>query len=271
MNKNVNEELLKIYEEWEEKVLRPYINECTDKGYYKADGKTGKRKKAYEGTQLSCPFYMGLTDDYINNIDNKKRVMIVGQEARGYGIYTRDKNKEAYKPEGSQEWTKSYLSRQISLKENCGELKHNASRFWDLFRALKDDYVLCWTDIDKVYYNRDGDYKGTLTEEGESCLNKRYGEDEKSILAREIKLAEPDYIVFVIGPSYHISLEKSFGLEEDALKKALNVSNGLMPISESLKIDIPAFWTYHPANRKKVNVVDRVAKSLSGDVKNDKE
>lgn len=264
MDKNVNAELLKVYEGWEEDLLSKYIDKYTDKGAYNADGGNGKRKKSYEGTQLSCPFYMGLTDDYTNNPCNKKRVMIVGQEPRGYGIYTRDKNEDAFKPKSSQEWAKCYLRRQIGLKDNCGDLNYNASRFWGLFRALKDDYVLCWTDIDKVYYNRDGDYKGTLTSKGEAYLNQRYGDEKKSVLEREIELAKPDYIVFVIGPSYHVSLEQSFGIEEKiAQENTPNIEKKIISISNLLKIDIPAFWTYHPANRRGVNVIELVKEKLS--------
>lgn len=272
MNKNVNEELLEIYSEWETTVLKQYVNDCTNKGVYNADGNIDRKKwnKKREDTQLSCPFYMGLTNDYIENPLSKKRVMIVGQEARKYGIYTRDKDKRKYQSEYSQDWAIRYLSKQIYPEQDYGDVEYNPSRFWSLFRSLKDNYVLCWTDIDKVYYSLDGN-KGTLTAKGEAYLNDRYGNNQKmSVLEREIKLAEPDYIVFVIGPTYYVSLEKSFGVAE-SLKKNLTSELGLIDVTKELGLGIPAFWTYHPANRKKVNVVNCVAKALSGYVKNDKE
>lgn len=257
---SINEQLLKVYKTWEAEVLKPYIVERTDAGYYNADNKTGKWNKKYEGSQISCPFYMGLTDDYINS--DKKRVMIVGQEARGYGIYTRDRDKKGYEAQSSQEWSNTYLSRQLCLQDNNGDLKYNASRFWALFRALKDDYALCWTDIDKVYYNKEGDYKGTLTYEGEAYLNQKYGDDKKSILEREIDLAKPDCIVFVIGPKYYVSLKQSFGIK-DKFQGELTTISQIVDVSKDLNLGIPAFWTYHPANRSKVNVIAAVKEALS--------
>lgn len=269
---NVNKKLLDVYENWEESLLVPYIEYHTVTGYYSAEKdikhERDKNKCLREGTQISCPFYMGLTDDYINS--DKKRVMIIGQEARGYGVYTADKNKEGFEPESSQKWSKCYLSRQTNLQEADRDLKYNASRFWALFRALKTDYALCWTDIDKVYYNKlqdnkDGKYTGTLTYGGEAYLNQKYGEDNKSILEREIELAEPDYVVFVIGPNYHVSLEKSFGFEYKKLSEEWNKQvkdKKWCDITNVLAIGKPAVWTYHPAARN-VDVIAAVKEALS--------
>jgi uracil-DNA glycosylase len=96
----------------------------------------------------------------------------------------------------------------------------------------------------------------------------------KSLLQREIELAKPDAVVFVVGPSYHVSLETAFDLENKkdySLKKyAPNVQNNIVSdITKFVDIKndgkpIPVFWTYHPAymNRNKKLGFDNIVNQL---------
>lgn len=120
----------------------------------------------------------------------------------------------------------------------------------------ENDINVCWNNIDKVYYSRgNSDYKGTLTYEGEEYLSAPYGvrEDKKSLLQREIEIAKPDALLFVTGPQYYISMAKAFNISPNVLKGKLNKNSRIVDIRSDLGIDIPAFWTYHPANRVCIN------------------
>jgi len=248
MDKNINEQLLDAQKDWVELIFKPFVQKYTNHGVCK------DTKRADE--VISCPFYFGLTDEYI--LTDKKRIMIVGQEARGFGNWERDKNTRSYQAEYSQAWAKEYLQKQIgnNFTSKFG-IKYNHSNFWQLFRVLSKDFAVCWNNIDKVYYGKDGSYKGTLTTSAEKFLSARYPSyneiEEKSLLQREIQIAKPNMVLFLTGPTYHVSMETAFDLNENSLidyrpKKSRMLSN----ISDIIKIStedakfIPVLWSYHP-------------------------
>ena len=249
MNHEVNKKLLEAANDWTVERFQPYVQEYTVKGNY-----VGEEKKRL-GEYISCPFYLGLSDEYIENPQGKTRLMIIGQESRGFGSWDRDNKKESYMPHCSQAWAVEYLNKQLD-KDFTGKfgVQYNKSRFWNLFRSLKNDFVLCWNNLDKVYFGKDENYKGTLTYSAEKELSKSYGTDEKSLLEREIEIADPDVLLFVTGPGYALSMETAFGID-GKLSEKLNKENGIRDITEIINIGKQkrAFWTYHPANRQGVD------------------
>lgn len=248
----MNRKLREAAETWVKERLEPYINDdetdCDKDGLYKGDNKYKK------GKYLSCPFYMGVTEDYALRTKSS-RVMIIGQEARHYGTWKDNRSDSNYTPTESQEWAIDYLLYQIKTPNTAShfEINNNKSRFWQAFRKLnRNDINVCWNNMDKVYYSRgNSDYKGTLTYEGEEYLSAPFGvgDYKKSLLQREIEIVEPDALLFITGPTYYVSMAAAFGLPPQQLYGRLNTSNKIVDITSDLNIDIPAYWTYHPANR----------------------
>ena len=255
MNEDKNKRLREAVEEWVEKKLIPYIadesTDCDKEGNYK-ETKPGK-----EPLSLSCPFYMGITEEYEART-KKSRVMIIGQEARHYGLWKENRNDFGYKPDESQAWAIEYLLCQLKMPKANSRFNHeyNKSRFWHTFRTLNDnDINVCWNNVDKVYYSRGNhEYKGTLTYEGEEYLSAQYGSDKKSLLQREIEIADPDALLFVTGPTYYKSMAIAFGVSPEKLEGKLDKDNNrIVDITTELSTPIPAYWTYHPANRLEIN------------------
>lgn len=281
MDKNVNKLLLEEQKYWVDNILRDYWNIIIN----------NEMSCTPTNKILSHPFYMGLTDEYINNLDVKKRVMIVGQEAMGYGLLCDGTAKYGFvascnpkkceestnEPQNSQEWAKAYLIKQLQ-KINiplpaCYKkaIKSNSSPFWKFLRTLNDNFVLCWNNLDKVYFAE----IGKLSEKAEERLSVPYSKDnekEKSLLQREIEIADPDMVVFVTGPKYCKSMSVAFGLKNNKLKdKIPSSTNILTDITETINVKshttknyIPIYWTYHPnfLIRKKERF-DKVIKKIT--------
>lgn len=309
--------LLSAMRAWYESVFTDYINNCTDNGKYRWTSLDDKRK----GSELSCPFCMGLTDKYIDS-GNKIKVMIVGQEARGFGWWSKKlqgKNdiwnesaeaNEGWTSKGFQDWAVEFMNSQIGRSEKYG--KENWP-FWDFFRSLSEfkDVELCWDNVDKVYYGHGGDQdkkgndkkekdQGTLTYKAETVLSKPFTVDNGeplSLLQREIKIADPDVIVFAVGPNYALSLDVALGIsdkdrdnmsESDLSKKSSKVSelfdtprprpNRERCVVQNEKIqaavnalfehkEVATLWTYHPGYLRRKNIFDdavnKIGKFLS--------
>lgn len=247
MDKNVNEKLLEAAKGWTEELFVPFVENNTDNGNYA--GKETKRVGEY----ISCPFYLGLTDEYIVNSEHKPRVMIIGQEARHYGSWVRDNKTSSFMPLMSQAWAIEYLNKQLDIGfTGKFGVQYNKSRFWNLFRVLSKEFAVCWNNLDKVYFGKDENYKGTLTYEAEKILSQRYGAENKSLLEREIEIVKPDALLFVTGPSYAISMETAFD-KNGKLSGFLNKKDGISDVTHILNVRMPAFWTFHPANRQGVD------------------
>lgn len=258
--KNANEELRNVQKAWAEQYLQKYISLCEEESSAYHKDKGSKRN----GFELSCPFCMGVTQEYIANKDNKKKIMIVGQQPLGFGcwndhiedFYSED-DKNEWSHIGLQNWAIEYLKTQLGNKTERG-IKYNSSPFWRLFRALKENYALCWNDIDKVYYGKkDNDFhEGTLTYEAERFLSApfEYKGKKISLVKREIEIARPDVVIFATGPSYALSM--AIALDYEYPKKPINSIKNIHlrqadPVKEldSIKLDdkiIKVLWTYHP-------------------------
>lgn len=254
---NINEQLLVVIKKWVSDVLeKDFIgnenSDCAQNGDY-----IGKIKKRI-GQSLSCPFYMGVSKDYEINRQNKPRVMVIGQEARHYGSWKTNRDDFGYKAEESQQWAIEYLQCQLkmpTIENSRFNICYNKSKFWNAFRALdRHGLAVCWSNVDKVYYSMgNATYKGTLTYDAERILSEQYGADCKSLLQREIEIVAPDFILFVTGPTYYISMATAFGVSENELSKKPTKSNPIINISDDLRINIPTFWTYHPNNQLGIN------------------
>lgn len=298
-----NDELREIMKSWIDNVFKPY---------YEGESKKYRDEK---NVDLSCPFYFALSDKYVQWENGKKRLMIVGQEPRGFGSWSKDNEKPGYEGKTSQDWAQTFLDAQLkktakisSFNKDEGEpykCEPLYSPFWDFVRKLNEKFVVCWNNVDKVYFtngvntdredNSDEtghkkDYpKETLTYEAETHLSKRFDHngENKSLLWREIKIADPDAIVFAIGPYYAVSLdvalgitEKNYtGLIESALKKVSElfkgednptqekfiVENDLLTraVEEILGREIPVFWTYHPGALQRSKKMDCVIERIN--------
>ena len=264
VDETVNENLLNEQKYWATHVLGQYITDKNPCLLY--DGECKKR----HGEKLSHPFYMGLSDEYIH-CQGKKRVMIVGQEARGFGEIddgtahyeflgsqeVKPSSEQTNEPTYSQRWAIAYYENQVHGKDSIDfKIDPNPCPFWSLFRAIENGgFVPCWNNLDKVYFGdlyRDGDEQKSLSEPAEVALSRQYARNgdstPKSLLQREIELAQPDIVLFVTGPNYAKSMEIAFGVSGQ-LNGRLNKDKKILKITDTLSIGRPAFWTYHPANR----------------------
>lgn len=78
----MNEELYKFQKEWFDTIFEPYIKENPN-------------------ANITYPFFTGVPEQYVNS---NKRIMIIGQETRGWGIYKPD-----WTLKDSRQWTVDYL------------------------------------------------------------------------------------------------------------------------------------------------------------------
>lgn len=229
-----NDLLLKAQKVWKE--------ECYDK--VKANYKTDASKKGI----LSYTFNLGVSDEYVKS---PKKIMIVGQEARGH---THDEEYWCLKR------TVDYMNCQVHGKKNpkYKRDKCNRSPFWRFFRKIDNDgqgYSPCWNNIDKVTryeIARSGEEKERkIDDDDRKVLNQKLSLGQ-SLLQKEIEIVEPDIVVFAIGtnPAYLCALRAAFGLEKEWGEYCPSLTPTLdgccREISKILNLDVPTYWTYHP-------------------------
>lgn len=207
--------------------------------------------------------------------------MIVGQEANGHTF-----DYVNWGHENWQEWAIAYLDFQCCHKTSGKwNFSKNHSPFWAFINKLKESgYGVCWNNIDKArrYVQVDGnkyseDYLLEQNDNDEnkdrSILHKKIF-DGKSLLQKEIEIAQPDAIVFAIGPKnpYYHTLSLAF-FDGDKVDGYLNERGVKYPqlkddkycidISRYLKLDIPAFYTYHPNYLQLKKLLDDVVKIIT--------
>ncbi len=306
--KDKNNLLLKAQQAWYEKVMIPYITEPTDDGKHSGDGEENSATKGID-TEISCPFCMGLTDEYIGS--NKKKIMIIGQAARKLGSWSRqwkgiepgilfkdvDNKEEHWPAKRMQNWANDYLNVQQRLKQPDKDNEYNSSAFWDFFRYIKklNDASLCWDDVDKVHFVRSEgktETEWSLTYMDEVYLSAKYEYDNEnySLLQREIKIANPDVVIFAVGPTYALSIDVALGItdsehqnmsEKELSRKSLKVSklfenypnkNTCVVQNDDLKIrinkllerkDVVVLWTYHPAALRRMDLYSKALEEIT--------
>lgn len=257
-----NDELLSIQKEWQNKLYREVFDNY----------------KKNETDKLSCAFSFGVSERYLNS---DKKIMIVGQEANGHSYDYAEwgiENENGLKK--FQNWAVDYLDFQVyNENQNNRNFKINHSPFWKFCRDLAKEFGVCWNNIDKVrrYTRQDGvafveDYlletRDSNKQKDRSILHRKiFG--GKSLLQKEIEIAKPDAVVFAIGPSwpYYHSLSLAF-FDGAAVDKELNDCGVKYPdmksgyycveIGEFLRLDIPAYYTYHPNYLLRKNCLDKV-------------
>ena len=173
----MNNQLNSLQKIWLENIFDPYV-------------------KNNPNLNISYPFFTGVSDKYISA---EKRIMIVGQETKGWSVYKPD-----WTIEDSQQWTIDYLNYQLhysndeNLKERFG--RRNSSPFWSFFKVFsKNNLVPCWNNIDKAQ-RCFGNKTMPLTEEIEIELNKNLPNSKKTVFQNEIDITKPNVIVFITGP-----------------------------------------------------------------------
>lgn len=226
---NLNKELLEIQEQWNQCVLFPYIESHNDH-------------------ILSRPFYFGVSDEYMGS---PKKIMIVGQETRDYGSYHDD-----WPMPDIQKWGIDYLRRQLwSVRSE--DFKYNRSGFWKLFRCFeKCGYVPCWNNIDKIHQQKGMASTIRLTDDHKRVFCRQYGNDNKSLLRREIEIVKPDAVVFITGPKYHVSMTESLGLPEGSLDEEKPTREYFCrEITKKAGLGMPTFWAYHPSYLNRIHKI----------------
>lgn len=203
-------------------------------------------KEIYDGWRLgnekenngySAMFRMGFPDEYIDS--HRPLLMYVGQE---------DLNGNKGKP---QAWVRKYQTIQRT-KNNDIDPKEDVrySPFWALYRTFCDmGYNSLWNNLDKLLKIEKDSVK-LLEKEDAVAFNAPYGEDEISVLQREINLLKPKVIVFAIGPreKYRASLAAAFSIDVSLLYPYRPTRQCCVTdISSVLGLrDTVALWTYHP-------------------------
>lgn len=222
----MNEQLNKYQENWLKNIFEPYVQRNPNQG-------------------ISYPFFTGVSDEYENA---SKKIMIVGQETRGWSQYKPD-----WTTVDSQKWAVDYLRYQLyysndaELKERLKIKKRNSSPFWGFFKAFsKENVVPCWNNIDKAQRNIN-EKTMPLTIDIERKLNQKLPGSDFTLFQKEIEIIKPDVIVFITGPDYHNTMEVAMNLEENSLQGVgLTTQTGCIDISSITNLGIPTFWTYHP-------------------------
>ena len=236
MLQKTNKELLRLQEEW--------LEQCD----------AGKLASIYP---LSRPFSFGVTQHYI---ESDCRIMVIGQEAKDYGSYTSDWPLPAI-----QQFTVDYTDRQLGYRKT--DNKYNRSPFWKLFRSLDQlGLAPAWNNVDKFHQIKDT--KTTpLSLEVERQLNIPYGDDNLTLLQREIEVAQPTAILFVTGPYYHETMARSLGIADERITKQSPSSDcECRNITNICGIGLPVFWSYHPAYLQRKHKLKDTVESLANEV-----
>lgn len=254
----INKSLLEKQRKWEEECYKP-LKEV----YENNEAKLGK---------ISCAFSFGVSDHYVNA---NKKVMIIGQEANGHTFDYKKWGLNSW-----QTWAISYLERQV-YKEHTDDLGYNRSPFWRFFRKFeKSGYAPCWNNLDKVRRYICVDEKDWVEsklsyDEQNSDREKLNAKifDGKSLLQKEIEIASPDIIVFIVGPNnpYYHALGLAF-FDGDRVDSKLeevypkhSEKDCCQEFSKMLGLNVPTYWTYHPNFLSRNGLFNKVVGKIIGD------
>lgn len=248
----INQKLLKTQQDWQTKSYNDVL-------------------KGNEGS-ISCAFSCGVSNKYL---ESDKKIMIVGQEAIGLTC-----KYDVWDLPNMQEWYIKYFERQLRICKH-GDISWNRSAFWQFMRKLNDEgYFPCWNNIEKVIRYKYGvafdNHKFEKTDNGaeqevfhvyeneREALN-RPCLDGKTLLQKEIEIAQPDIVVFVVGPHnpYYNAMELAFNLDENQLKDYYPTNERyITEVSDVLGLNIPTYWTYHPQFLSRKKYFDDVIKFI---------
>lgn len=226
----MKDELKKVYLEWEQEILLPF-------------------KSTRDDNQYSSPFYMGYSQHYSAD---KKIIMVIGQEARNWNTLNTD-----WPIDEIQKWYEKFIAKQLfNVQNECSYLN---SPFWRFSRNLQSlNYNIVWNNLDKLHRYDENNKTKSLKVADEKELNKRFGNDNKSLLEREIDIIKPDCIIFVTGPAYYKSMCACFGIEPTTLAEYRpNSQNLCTEIENILNYKGKVFWAYHPSHLSYIHGFDK--------------
>ena len=224
---------------WNETVLKPFFELHSE-----------------ASATMSRPYYMAVSDEYVKSA---RRIMIIGQETKGFGLYT-----DLWSFEDIREWGVDYLRKQIygidSVKNKC---TYNRSAFWNFFRLLeRSGFAPCWNNIDKIHQTVSGNTV-PLSIEMEAYFCKQYGTPKQSLIQQEIDICKPNCILLITGPNYTHSMSASFGIEETTLSHYRpKIGSPIADITELLDLGVKTIWTYHPTFLNRHHVLNDVANQV---------
>lgn len=213
MVKEKREQLLQLYREWKSELEKTCPQfKCED---------------------FSHPYYLHIPDEWYQR---KCRILVVGKE--GYGVHP---NNASIK--NAQKFNYEYLVCQLGKNTSY---TRNSSPFWNRIRRINrlqksDEISITWTNIDKIH--RNGTKNCPLLKKQRCELH----QTEKKILAEEIKLLQPDIVIFFGW--YDVSLEEELPAVYKKLKQhdvdypSYWKENRMKTISED---GISYIFTYHP-------------------------
>lgn len=199
-------------------------------------------KEIYDGWQLgnekenngySAMFRMGFPDEYIDS--DRPLLMYVGQERLDC-----DSKK-------TQEWIRKYqIVQRTKVYNKEIDRGTNKSPFWNFYRRLSEcGYDVAWNNLDK--FHPIGEQR--LSAEDGATFNQPYGEENQSVLQREIALLKPKVLLLMIGKDKYIdSLAAAFSLSKEILDAHKPSHEVLVhDITNVLGLeDVTVLWTYHP-------------------------
>ena len=263
---NKNQALLEAQKTWE--------RECYQR--LKAEYEQDEKRKG----KLSCAFGFGLSGHYLSG---KKKVMVVGQEANGHTF-----EYDEWGLENWQKWAVGYLDFQLRGEPSEEyRFSKNNSPFWQFLRKLQAEGMEpCWNNLDKVrrYIRLEGKewaerklpYRnpGEQANRERTLLNERiFDGKSKSLLQKEIEIAEPDLVIFAVGPHdpyYHTLCDAFLGQgayeELNDPKYYPTAGNVAVEISQKIGLNIPAYYTYHPNYLQMKGKLGDVVKILARDL-----
>ncbi len=200
---------------------------------------------------ISRPFSFSVTEEYLSS---NRKVMFIGQEAKDFGIYS-----DNWPIEDIQLFNKNYVDIQLGHKSYDEEIKYNGSPFWNLFRTFHHNgSEPVWNNVDKFHRVIDNKTE-CLSIELERIFNAPYGEDNKSLLMREIEITQPNVIIFITGPYYYESMALSMGVDcKELLIHKPRKNSPCSDISDVINLGMPVLWSYHPAYLSRINSMDTV-------------
>ncbi|MCX5722047.1 MAG: hypothetical protein NT179_08475 [Nitrospirae bacterium] len=146
--------------------------------------------------------------------ESKHRLLIVGQETRGWDFHQGDYYDWPYPPI-------KHLSEFVNLANRIGVLmkgyrdfefaKHQVpehrSPFWRAFRHLgaSPDVSVLWTNLFRVSFKGGSVIQNTSPGELNHILS-----TQKGLLEKEVRLLQPTAVVFFTGPYYDCALRNEF-------------------------------------------------------------
>ncbi len=227
---DINQKLLKIQKEW--------LAICG------ADDLAKKHP-------ISRPFSFSVTDQFLSS---DRKVMFIGQEAKGFGMFS-----DNWPIENIQLFNKNYVETQLGYRPHDDWIKYNGSPFWNLFRSFQQyGSEPVWNNVDK--FHRVIDKKTEcLTLELERIFSAPYGEENKSLLMREIEITKPSAVIFLTGPHYYETMALSLGVDcNELLIHKPRKNSPCSDVSDVIKLGMPVLWSYHPAYLTRIKSMDTV-------------